>query len=53
MNSKSDESICIVGLGYVGLTLGVSLAYKGLKVYGAEVNLEVLESLKDKKAAAS
>lgn len=50
MNIKNDESICIVGLGYVGLTLGVSLSYKGLKVYGAEVNLEVLESLKNKKA---
>ena len=42
-----DKQICIVGLGYVGLTLAVSLAYSGLKVFGVEVNEEILESFKN------
>ena len=46
----NDKEICIIGLGYVGLTLAVSLAYSGLKVFGVEVNEEILESLKNKKA---
>ena len=45
----NDKEICIIGLGYVGLTLAVSLAYSGLKVFGVEVNEEILESLKIKK----
>ena len=45
-----DKEICIVGLGYVGLTLAVSLAYSGLKVFGVEVNEEILKSLKNRKA---
>ena len=47
---NNDNKICVVGLGYVGLTLGVTLAYKGLDVFGAEVNSEILDSLKNKKA---
>ncbi len=47
---NNDKKICVVGLGYVGLTLGVTLAYKGLDVFGAEVNSEILDSLKNKKA---
>lgn len=42
--------VCIVGLGYVGLTLAVYLARKGLNVHGVDINPKVLESLKQCKA---
>jgi UDP-N-acetyl-D-mannosaminuronic acid dehydrogenase len=40
-----QESICVLGLGYVGLTLAVSLANVGLRVHGLEVREEVLKKL--------
>ena len=45
-----DKSICIVGLGFVGLTLAVVLAKKGFNVHGIEKNKEILNSLKKKKS---
>ncbi|MFG5040361.1 nucleotide sugar dehydrogenase [Vibrio cholerae] len=42
--------ICVVGLGYVGLTLGVYLARQGLKVHGIDINSKVLNALENKKA---
>ena len=33
---NSGNNVCIVGCGYVGLTLGVVLADHGLKVFGVE-----------------
>ena len=44
------EKVCIVGLGYVGLTLGVALAKAGVEVYGAEINDDILKALKEKRA---
>lgn len=41
----NQEQICVLGLGYVGLTLAVSLANAGYKVHGLEVREEVLEKL--------
>lgn len=41
----NQEKICVLGLGYVGLTLAVSLANAGYKVHGLEVRDEVLKSL--------
>ena len=44
MNSDSTPSgIVVVGLGYVGLTLGVALAQRGFKVTGLEKRREVVE----------
>ena len=43
-------NIAIIGLGYVGLTLSVSLANKGAKVCGCEKNEEILSFLKSGKA---
>jgi UDP-N-acetyl-D-mannosaminuronic acid dehydrogenase len=40
-----DKRITIVGLGYVGLTLGVALANAGFYVHGVEVNSDILASL--------
>lgn len=42
---KSKE-ICIVGLGFVGLTLALSLADVGLKIVGVDKNLTVVKGLK-------
>ena len=41
-----SKKICIVGLGYVGLTLSLALAKKNYKVYGYDSNIKVLNSLK-------
>lgn len=42
--------ICIIGLGYVGLTLAVYLAKKGFQVHGVEINPFILSKLKEKEA---
>lgn len=40
------ENICIIGMGYVGLTLALVLLDDGFVVYGIEKNSKVLKSLK-------
>jgi nucleotide sugar dehydrogenase len=40
-----DKSVCVVGLGYVGLTLAVGLASVGFKVDGVELRADVVERL--------
>lgn len=42
--------IGIIGLGYVGLTLGIAAADKGIEVHGIEVNEHIKECLRDNKA---
>jgi UDP-N-acetyl-D-mannosaminuronic acid dehydrogenase len=46
----SDKNVCVVGLGYVGLTLAVALAQKGFNVTGVEINPTVLTALQNNKA---
>jgi UDP-N-acetyl-D-mannosaminuronic acid dehydrogenase len=41
-----DHHVCIVGLGYVGLTLAVAMADAGFRVHGVEVSVAVLEHLR-------
>lgn len=41
--SKSDFDVCVVGLGYVGLTLATALASAGLRVAGLERSQSVVE----------
>ena len=41
----------IVGLGYVGLTLAIACAKRGLKVIGYEVNREILTHIRDQQKA--
>ena len=41
----TDSSICVMGLGYVGLTLAVTLADIGFKVYGVEIKDDILNKL--------
>jgi UDP-N-acetyl-D-mannosaminuronic acid dehydrogenase len=40
---ESSPKIAIVGLGYVGLTLGVALALRGLEVVGVERRREIVD----------
>ena len=39
---KRDNKICVLGLGYVGLTLSVTLASIGFHVYGVEIRKKVI-----------
>jgi UDP-N-acetyl-D-mannosaminuronic acid dehydrogenase len=40
-SSLKSADVCIVGMGYVGLTLAVTLAEAGLRVIGCEANQQV------------
>lgn len=40
-----DQSVCILGLGFVGLTLAVAMTEAGFRVHGLEVRDEILDSL--------
>ncbi len=42
--------IGMIGLGYVGLTLAVAAAAKGIQVYGVETNTHIKECLKESHA---
>ena len=39
------NSICIIGMGYVGATLAVGFANKGVRVYGVEKQQHIMEKL--------
>ena len=39
------NNICIIGLGYVGLTLSVAMAEKKFNVIGVEKNQSILDKL--------
>ena len=43
---KRNESIAIVGLGYVGLPLSYAFLSKGFKVIGIDVDKKKIQSLK-------
>jgi len=46
MHVNADRtSVCIVGMGFVGLTLSIGLATKGLTVYGYDKNSVLLNSI--------
>ena len=49
MKIKKNKSVCIIGLGFVGLTLSMVMANRGFKVYGVEKNKLILSNLKKKK----
>ncbi|NQY43516.1 MAG: nucleotide sugar dehydrogenase [Legionellales bacterium] len=50
MIATKKEKVCIVGLGYVGLTLAVYLSRKGLRVHGVDISNTILNALSQKKA---
>jgi UDP-N-acetyl-D-mannosaminuronic acid dehydrogenase len=45
-----DRNVCIVGLGYVGLTLAAVMTSVGFRVTGIEIREEVLEGLRNNKS---
>lgn len=45
ISEYTDKNICILGLGYVGLTLAVAMANAGFNVLGVEVRDSVLKLL--------
>ena len=49
-NDFEDRNVVIIGLGYVGLTLGVYLSELGFQVHGVEIRELVLSSLEKKKS---
>ena len=50
MNNFRDSEVCILGLGYVGLTLAVVMADVGFKVTGIEIKQEVCDLIKQGRA---
>ena len=44
--SLKDRKVCVMGLGFVGLTLAVTLADIGYDVYGVELREDVVKLLK-------
>ena len=49
-NDFKDRSVCVLGQGYVGLTLAVAMADVGFNVLGVEIRDDVLDGLKKGKA---
>jgi UDP-N-acetyl-D-mannosaminuronic acid dehydrogenase len=45
-NNFRDHAVCIIGLGYVGLTLATVMAGVGFDVLGVEIRDDVLEKIK-------
>lgn len=43
----ADRNVCILGLGYVGLTLAAAMADVGFRVHGVEIRESVVEMLRD------
>lgn len=43
-------TIGVIGLGYVGLTLGIAAATNGINVYGVETNTYIKDCLKENRA---
>ena len=45
MQMGDKDSVCIIGLGFVGLTLAIALCEVGVSVYGIESNETIFKSL--------
>ncbi|MEZ0536322.1 nucleotide sugar dehydrogenase [Caldicellulosiruptoraceae bacterium PP1] len=41
------NKVCVIGLGYVGLPLALSFSMKGFKVYGVDINSDLINELKN------
>lgn len=42
----SDRSVCMIGMGYVGLTLAVAMAEVGFRVHGVETNGDTVQAIR-------
>lgn len=50
MPANFDKSICIMGLGYIGLPTGAVLASRGYNVHGVDVNPKAVETINSGRA---
>ena len=50
MIKTPESSVCIIGLGFVGLTLAAVMAELGVIVHGVEKKKFILNQLKKKKS---
>jgi len=48
VNVQRDQNVCIVGMGYVGLTLAVVMAERNYRVLGLEINPTILRALQNR-----
>ena len=46
-HKSTDDRVCILGMGYVGLTLAVVMAERGFRVWGAEINHKTLANISE------
>lgn len=46
---KSNNKVCVLGMGFIGLTLAATLAEAGTEVLGVDISQDVIESLSKKK----
>ncbi len=46
---KNNDKVCVLGMGFIGLTLAATLAEAGVKVLGVDVVEDVITTLKKKK----
>ena len=42
-NPSNNQSVCVIGLGFVGLTLSAVMAQAGFKVHGIEKEKFILD----------
>jgi UDP-N-acetyl-D-mannosaminuronic acid dehydrogenase len=47
---KKNSSVCIIGLGFVGLTLAAIMAKRGFRIYGVEKKKFILNKLEKSKS---
>lgn len=45
-NTFPDRNVCVLGLGYVGMTLAVAMADAGFQVHGVEIREDILDKLR-------
>ena len=50
MDYQHDRTVCIIGLGYVGLTLAIIMAEAGYTVWGVEINQDFTDKIVTGKA---
>lgn len=43
-----NKNVCVLGLGFVGLTLALTISEYGIKVYGIEKNKDVVKNINNK-----
>ena len=46
---SSEDRICVLGMGFIGLTLATAFAEAGVQVLGVDIKPEVIDSLREKK----